>query len=61
MSWELHHRKSDNKYAIWSTILDDYNTSWMDMDNLKLWYIGYECQVVMDKADKFFEDIDKEV
>lgn len=28
MSRELHHRKSDDKYALWSTVSDSYVTEW---------------------------------
>lgn len=35
MARELHHRKKDNKYALWSTVVDGYVTDWKSKEEIK--------------------------
>lgn len=61
MARELHHRKKDNKYALWSTIIDNYVTEWADKETIrKIWYLD-KIESVMENVDKWMEEIDKEV
>ena len=61
MSRELHYRKKDNKYAIWSTIIDEYVTEWADKETIRRrWYLD-KIESAMEDVDKYMEQIDKEV
>ena len=61
MARELHHRKKDNKYALWSTIIDEYVTEWEDKESIrKYWYLE-RFESAMQEVDKWMEEIDKEV
>ena len=35
MARELHHRKKDNKYALYSTVYDEYLTEWTDKESIR--------------------------
>ena len=51
MARQLHHRKKDNKYALWSTIVDDYVTEWEDKEEIrKQWYL--------DKFESAMKDVE---
>ena len=61
MARELHHREKDNKYALWSTIADEYITEWEDKEEIrKQWYLD-KFESAMKSVDKWMEEIDKEV
>jgi len=61
MGRELHYRKKDNKYAIWSTIIDEYVTEWADKETIRRrWYLD-KIESAMEDVDKYMEQIDKEV
>ncbi len=61
MSRQLHHRKKDNKYALWSTVVDKYVTSWEDKETIrKIWYLDM-FESSMRKVDRWMEEIDKEI
>lgn len=61
MSRELHHRKKDDKYAIWSTVSDNYVSEWEDKETIrKQWYID-KIVKAMEDVDKWMEEIDKEI
>ncbi len=61
MSRELHHRKKDNKYALWSTIIDDYITKWLDKEEIrKIWY-KEKIDEAKKQVDVWMEEIDKEI
>ena len=39
MARELHHRNKDNKYALWSSVVDDYVTKWLSKEEIRnFWY-----------------------
>lgn len=61
MSRELHHRKKDDKYALWSTIVDDYITEWSTKKEIRDTWISDLQEDVIDKVDRYMEEIDKEV
>lgn len=35
MARELHYRKKDNKYAVWSTVSDEYVIPWDTKEKVK--------------------------
>ncbi len=61
MARELHHRKKDNKYALYSTVVDDYVTEWLDKETIRhLWYQA-KIEKAKKQVDEWMEQIDKEV
>lgn len=61
MSRELHHRKSDDKYALWSTVMDDYVTDWASKKEIRDEWLAESIIDDIAKIDKYMEQIDKEV
>lgn len=61
MTRKLHHRKSDNKYALWSTILDDYITPFIDKEELRKVWLDEKVKEDKEQIDKWMEEIDVEV
>lgn len=60
MSRELHHRKSDDKYALWSTVVDDYVTQWGSKEEIRDGWLAEMIIADIAKVDKYMEQIDKE-
>lgn len=61
MARQLHYRKKDDKYALWSTIVDDYITDWEDKETIRnIWY-EYKIDETKKQVDAWMEEIDKEV
>ena len=61
MGRELHHRKKDDKYALWSTIVDDYVTEFLNKETIRhLWY-QEKYEQSRRQVDEWMERIDKEV
>lgn len=61
MSRELHHRKSDNQYALYSTIIEDYVTPWDKKENIKQFWINEKVEKAIEQVNEWMEEIDKEV
>lgn len=61
MSRELHHRKSDDTYALWSTVIDDYVTEWKSKREIRDEWLAEFIIEDIAKVDKYMEQIDKEV
>lgn len=61
MSRELHHRKSDNKYALWSTVSDSYVTEWGSKKVIRLKWLTEFIIDDIEKVDRYMEQIDKEI
>lgn len=61
MSRELHHRKSDDTYALWSTVIDDYVTEWKSKREIRDEWLAEFIIEDIAKVDKNMEQIDKEV
>lgn len=61
MSKELHYRRKDDKYALYSTIIDDYITNWEDKETLKNIWIGDIVRNSVEKVNRYMVQIDKEV
>lgn len=60
MSRELHHRKSDDKYVLWSTVVDDYVTEWKSKKEIRDEWLAEMIIADIAKVDKYMEQIDKE-
>ena len=61
MGRELHYRKKDGMYAIWSTIIDDYITEWSNKETIRRkWYLD-KIETAIEDVDRYMEEIDKEV
>lgn len=58
MGRELH--KKGNKYAIYSNVIDDYTTPFLEKDLIrKIWFCDLVINAI-DKVDRFMEDVDYE-
>ena len=61
MARELHHRRKDNKYALYSTVIDDYITPWDTRANIKQYWINEVVEKAIEKVNMYMEEIDEEV
>jgi hypothetical protein len=61
MARELHHRKKDNKYALWSTVVDDYVTEWGDKEVIRREWYKEQIEEAINNVNLWMEEIDKEV
>lgn len=61
MARELHHRKKDNKYALYSTVVDNYITEWTDKESIRDFWLDGLIAEAKKKVDEYMEQIDKEV
>lgn len=61
MGRALHHRKKDDKYALWSTIVDDYVTEWKSKEEIKKEWINELTDEAISKVNRWVEEIDKEI
>ncbi len=61
MARELHHRKKDNKYALYSTVCDGYLTEWTDKESIRDFWLDGLIEQAKKKVDEYMEQIDKEV
>ena len=61
MGRELHHRKKDNKYALWSTVVDDYITDWHSKEAIKRIWLNDMIENDTKKVEMYMEQIDEEV
>lgn len=61
MARELHHRKSDDTYALYSTVVDDYVTEFKSKKEIHdIWLLDL-IEEAMNKVDRYMEQIDEEV
>ncbi len=61
MARELHHRKKDNKYALYSTVYDEYLTEWTDKESIRDFWLDGLIEQAKKKVDEYMEQIDKEI
>jgi len=61
MSRELHHRKKDNKYNVWSTIIDDYIFEWDEKEEIEKQWLADMIISDIDAIKRYMERINKEV
>lgn len=58
---ELHHRKKDNQYNVWSTIIDDYVFEWDDKEFIERQWLADMILDDMNKIKEYMKHISKEV
>ena len=61
MARELHHRNKDNKYALWSSVVDDYVTKWLSKEEIRNFWYQEKIAKAKAEVDGWMEEIDKEV
>lgn len=61
MARELHYRKKDNKYAVWSTVSDDYVIPWDTKEKVKERWLQDLIKKAEEKIENYMEEIDKEI
>lgn len=61
MARELHKRKSDHKYNIWSTVVDDYIFEWSTKEQLRVKLMADAIRDAKDKVDRLLWMHDREV
>lgn len=61
MARELHHRKKDDKYALWTTIVDDYVTDWKSKEEIEKEWLEDLIKDAKVKVKSYMQRIDKEV
>ena len=61
MSRELHHRKKDNQYNVWSTIIDDYVYEWDTEEEIQKQWLADMIISDIDIIKDYMKHINKEV
>ena len=61
MSRKLHHRQRDDKYNVWSTIVDDYVYEWDTKENIKKQWLMDMILTDMEKIEDYMKKIDEEI
>jgi hypothetical protein len=61
MSRELHYRKKDKKYNVYSTIVDDYIFEWEDKEEIKKQWLADIIVGDIEKIEDYMNRIDKKV
>lgn len=61
MARELHYRKKDNKYAVWSTVSDEYVIPWDTKEKVKERWLQDLIKKAEEKIECYIEEIDKEI
>ena len=57
----LHKKKGKELYAIYSTIIDDYITEFMPIENIKRIWLADLILESIEKVEKYAQEVDKEV
>lgn len=57
----LHKKKGKELYAIYSTIIDDYITEFMPIENIKKIWLADLILESIEKVEKYAQEVDKEV
>lgn len=52
MSWQVKHRKKDDKYRLWTTISDGWLTNWLSRDEMIEAISGEYQEEVSEKVEK---------
>lgn len=61
MSWKVYHRKKDNKYRIYSTVVDDYLTNWEEREVIENFWLGHKIQNDIAQINEWMKEPDEEV
>lgn len=57
----LHKKKGKELYAIYSTIIDDYITEFVPIENIKRIWLADLILESIEKVEKYVQEVDKEV
>lgn len=57
----LHKKKGKELYAIYSTIIDDYITEFMPIENIKRIWLTDLILESINKVEKYIKEVDEEV
>ena len=57
----LHKKKGKELYAIYSTIIDDYITEFVPIENIKRIWLADLILESIEKVEKYAQEVDKEV
>ena len=61
MARELHKKKNKELYAIYSTIVDDYITEFIPLNELREIWLQDLIEEAKEKLDMWLKEVDKEV
>ncbi len=61
MARELHKKKNKELYAIYSTVVDDYITSFIPLNELREIWLQDLIKEAKEKLDRWLKEVDKEV
>lgn len=61
MARELHKKKNEELYAIYSTIVEDYITKFLSKEEIAKIWLNDLIEEAKEKVEKYMKDIDKEV
>ena len=61
MSRELHYRPKDNKYALYSIIVEDYIVKWDTWANIREFWVQEKVNKAISEVDEYMREIDKVV
>lgn len=61
MARQLHKKKNEDLYALYSTIVDDYITDFLPKDKIKEIWLKDLIEEAKDKIEKYMKEIDEEV
>ena len=61
MARELHKKKNKELYAIYSTIVDDYITEFIPLNELREIWLQDLIEEAKGKLDRWLKEVDKEV
>lgn len=57
----LHKKKDKELYAIYSTVIDDYITEFMSIENIKRIWLTDLILESINKVEKYIKEVDEEV
>lgn len=58
MARELHYNKETDKYALWSTVIDDYITMWSDKAEIEQLWVQDKVREIRALVHKYMEEAD---
>lgn len=61
MARELHKKKNKELYAIYSTVIDDYVTEFIPLNELREIWLQDLIEEAKEKVDRWLKEVDKEV
>ena len=61
MARELHKKKNKELYAIYSTVIDDYVTEFIPLNELREIWLQDLIEEAKEKLDMWLKEVDKEV